>query len=522
MSDLSPISEILDELRAGRMIVLVDDAKRENEGDLTLAAEKATPQAINFMLKEGRGLVCLTLTPEKADQLNLAPQTADNTSTFGTGFTVTIDAKKNVTTGVSAADRATTILTVASDDCRPEELARPGHIFPIRARKGGCLVRPGQTEGSVDLCRLAGLKPAGVICEIMNEDGTMARAPELHEFCRKHGLKMCAVEDVIRYRRSTERLVEHRVSCRLPTVAGEFVCHTYGTTVDKDLHLALCKGDIRPRLDGVSHVHEEPILVRVHSECLTGDALGSVRCDCRQQLQESMRMVQQAGQGVVLYMHQEGSTTPKSRLQEWVQREMNSTPVYRVTAETGPDHVKSFEVVTLIAGKPYGAGQGATKKAAEQMAAEPTLKMLGQREAKDQPPSAEAPSTGSGPLAESNGEMRQCGMNHRSARAKELYALLGDLPERDRPISCETMAEEEHPAYRLEETDARPERHRDGAGLLHLAGDAARPRGRDPLQPCPRGRLRPREAGTDRGPPAPAKPALRRGARAPRHCGAVH
>jgi 3,4-dihydroxy 2-butanone 4-phosphate synthase/GTP cyclohydrolase II len=306
MSDFSPISEILDELRAGRMIVLVDDAKRENEGDLTLAAEKVTPQAINFMLKEGRGLVCLTLTPEKADQLNLQPQTADNTSTFGTGFTVTIDAKKGVTTGVSAADRAATILTVASDDCRPEDLARPGHIFPIRARKGGSLVRPGQTEGSVDLCRLAGLKPAGVICEIMNEDGTMARAPELREFCRKHSLKMCAVEDVIRYRRGTERLVEHRITCRMPTAAGEFTCHAYGTTVDKDLHLALCKGDIRPSQNASPVVHDEPVLVRVHSECLTGDALGSLRCDCGQQVQQSMRMVQQAGQGVVLYMHQEG------------------------------------------------------------------------------------------------------------------------------------------------------------------------------------------------------------------------
>jgi 3,4-dihydroxy 2-butanone 4-phosphate synthase / GTP cyclohydrolase II len=322
MSDHSPISEILDELRAGRMIVLVDDAKRENEGDLTIAAEKVTPQAINFMLKEARGLVCLTLTPEKADQLNLPFQTPDNTSSFGTGFTVTIDGKKGVTTGVSAADRARTILTVASDDCRPEDLARPGHIMPIRARKGGCLVRPGQTEGSVDLCQLAGLKPAGVICEIMNEDGTMARAPQLREFCRKHGLKMCAVEDVIRYRRGTERLVEHRVSYRLPTVFGEFMCHAYGSTVDKDLQLALCKGDIRPSTmaqggpeqgrmgrphqDASSPAHEEPVLVRVHSECLTGDALGSTRCDCGKQLQESMRMVQQAGLGVVLYMHQEG------------------------------------------------------------------------------------------------------------------------------------------------------------------------------------------------------------------------
>jgi 3,4-dihydroxy 2-butanone 4-phosphate synthase/GTP cyclohydrolase II len=314
MDDFSPMEEILEELRAGRMIVLVDDAKRENEGDLTIAAQKVTPQAINFMLKEARGLVCLSITPEKADQLNLPFQTSDNTSTFGTGFTVTIDARKGVTTGVSAADRARTILTVASDDCRPEDLARPGHILPIRARKGGCLVRPGQTEGSSDLCRLAGLKPAAVICEIMNEDGTMARAPQLREFCKKHGLKMCAVEDVIRYRRRTEHLVELRVTHRHPTLWGEFMCYTYGTAVDKDLHLALCKGNIRPhKIAGASApagepslVHEGPVLVRVHSECLTGDTLGSLRCDCRQQLHESLRMVQEAGLGVVLYMHQEG------------------------------------------------------------------------------------------------------------------------------------------------------------------------------------------------------------------------
>ena len=306
MSDFSPIEEILEELRAGRMIVLVDDAKRENEGDLTIAAEKVTPQAINFMLKEGRGLICLTLTPEKADQLNLSLQTADNTSAFGTGFTVTIDAKKGTSTGVSAADRATTVLATVADDCRPADLARPGHVFPIRARKGGCLVRPGQTEGSVDLCRLAGLKPTGVICEIMNEDGTMARAPQLREFCRRHSLKMCAVEDVIRYRRRTERLVERRVACRMPTIWGEFTCQLYGTTVDNDLHLALCVGDIRPCQEAPSTVHNEPVLVRVHSECLTGDTLGSKRCDCRQQLQRSMKMIQEAGIGVVLYMHQEG------------------------------------------------------------------------------------------------------------------------------------------------------------------------------------------------------------------------
>jgi len=306
MSGFSPIEEILEELRAGRMIVLVDDAQRENEGDLTIAAEKITPQAINFMLTEGRGLICLTLTPEKADELRLPLQTTENTSAFGTGFTITIDAKTGTTTGISAADRATTILTAVRDDCRPDELARPGHLFPIRARSGGTLVRAGQTEGSVDLCRLAGLRPAGVICEIMNPDGTMARAPELSAFCKRHGLKMCAIEDVIRYRLHNERIVEHRAACRLPTLWGTFSCHVYGTTVNRDVHLALCKGEIGPAKHTSVRVHEEPVLVRVHSECLTGDTLGSLRCDCRDQLHQALRMIDEAGVGVLLYMHQEG------------------------------------------------------------------------------------------------------------------------------------------------------------------------------------------------------------------------
>ena len=306
MNDFSPIEEIVEELRAGRFIVLVDDAKRENEGDLTIAAEKITPEAINFMIKEARGLVCVTLTPEHADRLNLPLQTTDNTSSLGTGFTVTIDAKRGTSTGVSAKDRAVTILTVVDDASRPADLARPGHVFPLRARTGGVLVRPGQTEGSVDLCQLAGLKPAGVICEIMNDDGSMARAADLRAFCRKHHIKMCSVEDIIQYRRKTEHLVEHRVSCRMPTRWGEFTCHAYGTTVDKDLHLALCKGGIGPTKDGPAPIQTEPILVRVHSECLTGDTLGSIRCDCPQQLHEAMRMIQAVDKGVLLYMHQEG------------------------------------------------------------------------------------------------------------------------------------------------------------------------------------------------------------------------
>ena len=306
MTDFSPLEEILDELRAGRMVVLVDDAKRENEGDLTIAAEKATPEAINFMAREARGLICLTLKPERADALNLAPQTADNTSKMSTGFTVSIDAVEGTTTGISAADRATTILKTVSDDCKPADLARPGHVFPIRAREGGCLVRPGQTEGSVDLCRLAGLKPAGVICEIMNEDGTMARVPQLREFCRKHSLKMCKVEDIIRYRQGSERIIRYATSCNLPTTWGRFTCHVYGSTINADVHLALCAGDIAPMNQPGSRVHTEAVLVRVHSECLTGDTLGSLRCDCRQQLHKAMEMIQAEGKGVLLYMHQEG------------------------------------------------------------------------------------------------------------------------------------------------------------------------------------------------------------------------
>ena len=306
MDGFSPIEEILDELRAGRMVVLVDDARRENEGDLTMAAEKVTPEAVNFMLKEGRGLICLALTPDKADALNLPLQTTDNTSVFGTGFTVTIDAKHGTTTGVSAAASVTTIRMAARRDCRPDELARPGHVFPLRARRGGSLVRAGQTEGSVDLCRLAGLKEAAVICEIMNDDGTMARAPELREFCRRHELKMCSVDDVIGYRRKTERLVEYRTSFHLPTRWGDFACHVYGSAIDNDVHLALCKGQITPSDAADHHLHQEPVLVRVHSQCLTGDTLGSLRCDCGQQLHRALEMIEDAGSGVLLYMRQEG------------------------------------------------------------------------------------------------------------------------------------------------------------------------------------------------------------------------
>ena len=304
--EFSPITEILEDMRAGRMVVLVDDTTRENEGDLTMAAEKVTPEAINFMLKHGRGMICAPLTEERAHELDLPLQTPHNTSSFGTAFTVTVDAKENVATGISAADRATTIRLLADDACRPTDLARPGHVFPLRAKKGGVLVRTGQTEGSIDLCALAGLKPASVICEIMNDDGSMARRPELQEFCRRHGLKMCAIDQIIRYRRENEKLVEHLESCRLPTVLGEFTLHLYGTRISDELSLALCKGDIKPSHVQGHKVHDEPVLVRVHSECLTGDILGSSRCDCGAQLHTAMRAVQQEEKGLVLYMRQEG------------------------------------------------------------------------------------------------------------------------------------------------------------------------------------------------------------------------
>ncbi|HRU07135.1 MAG TPA: 3,4-dihydroxy-2-butanone-4-phosphate synthase [Candidatus Brocadiia bacterium] len=306
MEDFAPIPEILDELRAGRMIVLVDDTTRENEGDLTLAAQFTTPDKINFMAKFGRGLICMPITEEKADALDLTLQSPRNTSSFGTAFTVTVDAKEGVSTGISAADRATTILKAVSDDCRPSDLARPGHVFPLRARNGGVLVRAGQTEGSVDLCRLAGLKPAAVICEIMNDDGGMARRPELMKFCRQHGLKMCSIDQIIRYRRAHERLVEHLETCRLPTVFGEFTLHMYGAAIDREISLAVCKGLITPSSAAGHIVHDDPVLVRVHSECLTGDILGSIRCDCRSQLHEALRRIEAEGKGLVLYMRQEG------------------------------------------------------------------------------------------------------------------------------------------------------------------------------------------------------------------------
>ena len=292
------IEEAIEDIKQGKMVILVDDEDRENEGDLTLAAEMVTPEAINFMAKHGRGLICLTMTNERCDQLRLPLMVSSNTSSFGTAFTVSIEAKKGVTTGISAADRAHTIRTAVDDTCKAEDLARPGHIFPLRAKPGGVLVRAGQTEGSVDLARMAGLKPAGVICEIMNDDGTMARMPQLKKFAREHGLKICTIADLVAYRLKNEMLVRRASDVLLPTsYGGKFRAIAFENDVDKLEHLALVKGEIGG---------EEPVLVRVHSECLTGDVFGSRRCDCAEQLHRAMEMIDAEGKGVVLYMRQEG------------------------------------------------------------------------------------------------------------------------------------------------------------------------------------------------------------------------
>jgi 3,4-dihydroxy 2-butanone 4-phosphate synthase/GTP cyclohydrolase II len=291
------IEEAVEDLRQGRMVVLCDDEDRENEGDLCMAAEKVTPEAVNFMSKYGRGLICLSLTPDKVDSLKLPMMTESNTSPFGTAFTVSIEARKGVTTGISAHDRAVTIMTAVDPEARPEDLARPGHIFPLRARPGGVLQRAGQTEGSVDLARLAGLMPAGVICEIMDEDGTMARVPELMKFAREHGLKIVTVKDLINYRMRTEMLVRRIAEVHMPTDYGDFKAVAFANEVDLNMHVALLKGEIAPG---------DRVLVRVHSECLTGDVFSSKRCDCGEQLHRAMQLIDKEGKGVVLYMRQEG------------------------------------------------------------------------------------------------------------------------------------------------------------------------------------------------------------------------
>ena len=280
------------------MVILVDDEDRENEGDLCMAAEAVTPEAVNFMAKYGRGLICLPMTADKIDALDLPPMVDNNTSPYGTGFTVSIEARCGVSTGISAADRATTILTAVADDAGPRDLVRPGHIFPLRAREGGVIVRAGQTEGSVDLARLAGMKLAGVICEIMDEDGTMARMPSLEKFSEKHGVGICTIADLIEYRMRMESFVHRAAETTIPTAAaGDFKAVVYENDVDNLLHIALVKGEIDPDI---------PVLVRVHSECLTGDIFGSLRCDCGPQLHKAMAKMEEEGAGVLLYIRQEG------------------------------------------------------------------------------------------------------------------------------------------------------------------------------------------------------------------------
>ncbi len=296
-SPFDSIEDAIRDIKRGKFVILVDDEDRENEGDLVIAAEKVTPQAINFMAKHARGLICLALTPERCEELQLPQQAVENTAAFGTAFTVSIDARKDITTGISAADRATTIHVAIDPKSKPSDLARPGHIFPLKAQQGGVLKRAGQTEGSVDLARLAGLYPAGVICEIMNEDGTMARVPELAKFARTHKLKLVTIKSLIEYRMRRETFVKRMASARLPTMFGEFEAVAFENQVDNVTHIALVKGRVESG---------EPTLVRVHSGCLTADALGSLRCDCREQLHKAMEIIQKEGRGVLLYLNQEG------------------------------------------------------------------------------------------------------------------------------------------------------------------------------------------------------------------------
>ncbi|HEV8254193.1 MAG TPA: bifunctional 3,4-dihydroxy-2-butanone-4-phosphate synthase/GTP cyclohydrolase II [Vicinamibacteria bacterium] len=295
----SSIPEAIDDIRNGRMVIVVDDEDRENEGDLTIAAEKVTPEVINFMARHGRGLICLPMTGERLDELRipLMVQDDENSARFGTAFCVPVEAKKGTTTGISAADRARTVLAAIDPATTPADLARPGHMFPLRAAPGGVLQRAGQTEAAVDLARLAGLYPAGVICEVMDDDGTMARIPRLEQFCRTHGLRMITIKDLIHHRMRTERLIRKVAEANLPTSYGGFRIHVFESLIDKQHHVALVLGEIKP---------DDPVLVRVHSQCLTGDIFASTRCDCGDQLHKALEMIGQAGQGVLLYLRQEG------------------------------------------------------------------------------------------------------------------------------------------------------------------------------------------------------------------------
>ena len=304
---IASIPEVLDDLRQGKMIILVDDPSRENEGDLAMLAEHVTPEAINFMAREGRGLICMPLSEALCDRLDLEPQAQRNTSRLGTNFTISIEAATGVTTGISAADRCRTIQVACAPDAQPEDLARPGHIFPLRARDGGVLVRGGQTEGMIDLARLAKAREAGVICEIMNEDGTMARMPDLEKFAEKHDLKICTIEDIIAWRRKNERLITPlELDVPIPTRFGEFQAQLFESKIDHKQHMALTVGMPAPGLDGVRPPVDAPVHVRVHSECLTGDVFHSLRCDCGQQLDKALEFLGRQEHGVLVYLRQEG------------------------------------------------------------------------------------------------------------------------------------------------------------------------------------------------------------------------